>query len=118
MGIQWDIAVFDLLIGWLMFDPSDINTLTDFQRNTKAFIGRLRQSGRPEVLTVNGRPALIVQDAAAFERMIEEHYRAYLVEAGRVGIEQMEAGKTRPWKDAKRDIRARVAAAKLKRRSA
>jgi hypothetical protein len=101
-----------------MLRPDDVHSLTEFQRNTKAALVRLRESGRPEVLTVNGKAALIVQDPAAFTRMVEGMDRDYLIEAVRVGIEQMESGKTRPWKTAKKDIQARIAAAKRKRRSA
>jgi prevent-host-death family protein len=50
----------------------DIRSLTDFNRNTKAHLKRLEQTGRPEVLTVNGRAKLVVQSAGAYERLIKE----------------------------------------------
>ncbi len=76
-----------------MFKPNDVHSLTEFQRRTKAALGRLKKSGRPEVLTVNGKAAVVVQDAAAFTRMIEHMDRHHLIEAVRVGIApQMEDG--------------------------
>ena len=54
-----------------MIAMQDIRSLTDFQRNTKAHLKRLKSTGRPEVLTVNGKAELIVQDAAAFEDMLD-----------------------------------------------
>ena len=45
----------------------DIRSLTEFKRNTARFISRLRETGRPSVLTVNGKPALVVMDAAAWQ---------------------------------------------------
>jgi PHD/YefM family antitoxin component YafN of YafNO toxin-antitoxin module len=48
----------------------DIGSLTDFQRNTKAHLKKLRRSGRPEMLTINGKAELVVQSAAAYERLI------------------------------------------------
>jgi hypothetical protein len=54
-----------------MIALQDIRSLTDFQRNTKAHLRRLKSSGRPIVLTVNGRAELIVQDAVAFEDMLD-----------------------------------------------
>ena len=54
-----------------MIAIQDIRSLTDFQRNTKAHLKRLKSTGRPAVLTVNGRAELIVQDAAAFEDMLD-----------------------------------------------
>jgi len=54
-----------------MIRPEDIGSLTDFHRNAKADLKRLRRSGRPELLTVNGRAVVVVQDASAYQRLIE-----------------------------------------------
>lgn len=51
-----------------MIDVRDIYSLTDFQRNTRRHIKRLRRTGRPVVLTVNGAAELVVQDAEAYQR--------------------------------------------------
>jgi hypothetical protein len=37
-----------------MVHLEDIYSLTEFQRHTKEHIERLKQTGRPEVLTING----------------------------------------------------------------
>lgn len=52
-----------------MVKTSNIKPLTDFVRNSKAHIQHLRETQSPEVLTVNGEAAVVVQDAAAYERM-------------------------------------------------
>ena len=52
-----------------MFTTNDIYPLTDFQRNTKDHVKRLKDTKRPEVLTINGKPSLVIQDAAAYEEM-------------------------------------------------
>jgi hypothetical protein len=49
----------------------DILSLTEFHRHTREHIARLRATGRPEVLTINGRAELVVQDAAAYQRLLE-----------------------------------------------
>ncbi len=54
-----------------MIRPQDIGSLTDFARNTKAHLKRLRRTGRPELLTVNGKAEVVVQNAAAYQRLIE-----------------------------------------------
>lgn len=54
-----------------MFSSSDIHTVTDFSRKPADHIRRLNNSKRPEVLTVNGRPAVVVQDAQSYETMAE-----------------------------------------------
>jgi PHD/YefM family antitoxin component YafN of YafNO toxin-antitoxin module len=64
-----------------------ICSLTDFQRNTKSHLRRLKTSGRPEVLTVNGKAELIVQDAAAYEEMLDA------IRGIQRGLDEMKAGK-------------------------
>ena len=54
-----------------MIKPEDIGSLTDFARNTKAHLKRLKRSGRPELLTVNGKAEVVVQNASAYQRLIE-----------------------------------------------
>ena len=54
-----------------MIRPEDIGSLTDFARNTKAHLSRLKRTGRPELLTVNGKAEVVVQSAAAYFRLIE-----------------------------------------------
>ena len=58
-----------------MIRVQDILSLTDFHRNTKAHLRRLKQSGRPEVLTIDGKAELVVQDAAAYQRLLSASER-------------------------------------------
>jgi len=53
-----------------MVRPEDIGSLTDFNRNTKAHLKRLRQTGRPELLTVNGKAEVVVQTASAYQKLL------------------------------------------------
>lgn len=52
--------------------PKNVHSLTDFQRNTKEHIDKLRESGEPHVLTVNGKAEVIIQNATAYQEMLEE----------------------------------------------
>ena len=54
-----------------MIDLNEIHSLTEFQRNVKTYIGRLKKTGRPVVLTVNGKAELVVQDAVAYQRLLD-----------------------------------------------
>jgi len=58
-----------------MFRSDDIHPITDFVRHHKRHHKDLRASGRPEVLTINGTPELVVQDVRSFEREVEEAQR-------------------------------------------
>jgi PHD/YefM family antitoxin component YafN of YafNO toxin-antitoxin module len=54
-----------------MIRPQDIGSLTEFQRNTQAHLKRLKRTGRPELLTVNGKAEVVVQNASAYQRLID-----------------------------------------------
>jgi hypothetical protein len=59
-----------------MIKVQDILSLTEFHRHSRQHIARLRTTGRPEVLTVNGRAEVVVQDAAAYQHLLERLRRA------------------------------------------
>ncbi len=46
---------------------TDIMPITDFTRNYKKVIAKLKKTGRPFVLTIDGKPALVIQDAGSFD---------------------------------------------------
>jgi prevent-host-death family protein len=48
----------------------DIHPLSDFKRKTNALIQQLKSTRRPVVLTLNGRPELVVQDASAYQSLL------------------------------------------------
>ena len=77
----------------------DIDSLSNFKRNTPEFLSRLKESGHPVVLTVNGKAELVVQDTASYQRLMERAERAERAEEReslRVAVEEMKAGKGRP----------------------
>lgn len=53
-----------------MLDLNNIHSLSDFNRNSKEHIERLKESGEPEVLTVNGKAELVVQDAESYQELL------------------------------------------------
>lgn len=50
----------------------DIQSLSRFKRSTGALLDRLRKTGNPLVLTINGKAELVVQDAAAYQQLREQ----------------------------------------------
>lgn len=54
-----------------MVDLRQIFSLTDFLRNHKGHIALLAKSGKPIVLTVKGRPSVIVQDAESYQILLD-----------------------------------------------
>jgi hypothetical protein len=49
----------------------DIHSLTDFKRFTSSYVKKLRENRRPMVLTVNGKAALVVQDALSYQKLLD-----------------------------------------------
>ena len=87
-----------------MVNLTDIHSLTDFQRNAKAYLERAKKSGRPLVLTVNGRAAAVVHDAVGYQKLLDALDRAEAMEAIRRGLASMKKGEGRPLKDALEDL--------------
>lgn len=54
-----------------MFSSSDIHTVTEFSRKPAEHLRRLSETKQPEMLTHNGKPAVVIQDAESYERMAE-----------------------------------------------
>ena len=80
-----------------MIDLSqDIHSLSDFKRKTTEFVARMKKSGHPVVLTVNGKAALVVQDAASYQRLLELAERAEMLDFLRESRADMEAGRAEP----------------------
>ena len=54
----------------------DIQAMTTFRRNPSGFMKHLKKSRRPMVLTVNGKAEVVVQDAEAYQRLLDIAARA------------------------------------------
>jgi prevent-host-death family protein len=74
----------------------DIHSLSTFKRKTSEFLGRMKKSGHPLVLTVNGKAELVVQDAASYQRLVEQAERTEMLEFMRESLADIEAGRTEP----------------------
>jgi prevent-host-death family protein len=77
----------------------DIQSLTTFRRRSGDFMKQLKKSKRPVVLTVKGKAAAIVQDAEAYQRLLDIAARADSEEGIRQGLEDVAHGRTRPAKE-------------------
>lgn len=84
-----------------------IESLTAFKRDSASMLKRLHRSGEPVVLTVNGKAKVVVQDAAAYQRLAEraaQSDRAETIAAIREGLADVEAGRTKPARAALRAL--------------
>jgi PHD/YefM family antitoxin component YafN of YafNO toxin-antitoxin module len=66
---------------------------------------QLKKSKRPVVLTVKGKAAAIVQDAEAYQRLLDIAARTDSEEGIRQGLDDVAHGRTRPAKEVFDEIR-------------
>lgn len=88
-----------------MIDLREIRPVTDFQRNMKHYVARLRQRKAPLVLTVNGRAELVVQHADSYQELLERLDRAETVAGVNEGLSQFAAGAGKPARKALEALR-------------
>jgi prevent-host-death family protein len=77
----------------------DIQPLTTFRRRSGDFMKQLKKSKQPVVLTVKGKAAAIVQDARAYQPLLDIAARADVREGVRQGLEEARLGKGRDVED-------------------
>lgn len=68
---------------------NDIHSMTAFKRDSTGLLEHMRKSGRPLVLTINGKAEAVVLDAASY-RDVAEHLDA--IARIRRGLEQAKKG--------------------------
>ncbi|MGH7839793.1 MAG: type II toxin-antitoxin system Phd/YefM family antitoxin [Candidatus Binataceae bacterium] len=85
----------------------DIQSLTNFRRKSGEFLDENRKSKRPLVLTVNGKAAAVVQDAEAYQRLLDSAARADIYEAIRQGVDDLAHASARPAREVFEELRRR-----------
>ena len=78
-------------------------SLTDFLRNHRELIERLRESGAPELLTINGRPELAMQSVEGYHELLDRLDHAENV----VGLWRAYSGGFQDFKEALAGLRER-----------
>ena len=72
----------------------ETHTLKDFQEQTPSFLQQLKDTGQPLVLTVDDETGVVVQDAAAYQKLLDLVEEARAVESIRQGLADRDAGRT------------------------
>ncbi len=84
----------------------DIQPMTAFRNHSAEFMLHLKETGRPVILTVNGRAAAVVQDAEAYQHLLDLAAEASAQEGIRQGLEDLANGRVRPASEVFNEIRA------------
>jgi prevent-host-death family protein len=80
----------------------DITSVSEFKKRIREIFSQVHRTGRPVVITVNGRPDVVVLDAAVFERKLSALNVRALLAAGEADVA---AGRTRSARAAVRALR-------------
>ena len=84
----------------------DIQPMTTFRNHSAEIMRHLRDTKRPVILTVNGKAAAVVQDAEAYQRLLDLAAEASAEEGARQGLDDLADGRVRPAGEAFDEIRA------------
>jgi prevent-host-death family protein len=71
----------------------DIKTVSEVKKNLRAVLEQIRNSGRPVVVTVNGKPDAVLIDVKTYERKLKSLNLVSLLAEGEKDIRQE---RTRP----------------------
>jgi prevent-host-death family protein len=84
----------------------DIQPMTTFRNHSAEIMRHLKETKRPVVLTVNGKAAAVVQDAEAYQRLLDIAAEASAEEGIRQGLEELAQGLGRPAEEVFDELRA------------
>ena len=71
----------------------DFRSVAEFEQDPREILRQVHRTGRPVVVTVKGRPDVVVLDAATFERRLKLVNLARLLAEAEADVR---AGRTRP----------------------
>jgi prevent-host-death family protein len=71
----------------------DIQSLSVFKRDSSKFIKQMKKTGKPIILTVNGKAAAVVHDPDSYQEYLREKDRQETIAAVKRGIADFEAGR-------------------------
>lgn len=91
-----------------MFKTEDICSMSDFVRNARAHADRLRTTRRPEVLTLNGAAELVVQNADAYQELLDRIDELETLAALNEAAGEIDRGEGRSAEEAEARLRERL----------
>lgn len=100
-----------------MIQPDDVTSLTDFKRDTPAHLRRLRKTGRPCILTINGKAAAVVLDPKTYAKLARQIEHAEVIAGIQRGLDDFAAGRAKPARAALEATFAKLRAARRRRKN-
>ncbi|MBW4597512.1 MAG: type II toxin-antitoxin system Phd/YefM family antitoxin [Brasilonema angustatum HA4187-MV1] len=72
----------------------DIDSLSNFKRNTPKFIEQMKETKEPVILTINGKAEVVIQDAQAYQTLLDRLDYLETVQTIERGLQDVKDGKT------------------------
>ena len=93
-----------------MYNTSDIHSLTDFNRKSAEHIKRIQETGRPEILTVQGKAAAVVLAPETFDKLTQAAEYAETLETIKRSMAEHKTGLSQPAGQAFDEMREKLKA--------
>jgi hypothetical protein len=87
---------------------TDIHPVSDFTRNTKKYVQRLKKTGHAEVLTIDGEGEVVIQSTEAYQKLLDAVELAETLPILRKSLEEAKRGEGRPARKVLEEIAASV----------
>ena len=91
-----------------MYTTSDIYPVSDFNRKPSEHIKRLQETKRPEVLTVNGKAALVMLTPDLYDELLQQTELLRSLQKIEEANADFEQGRSRPASEAFAELRQRL----------
>ncbi|MBX3179565.1 MAG: type II toxin-antitoxin system Phd/YefM family antitoxin [Candidatus Hydrogenedentes bacterium] len=82
-----------------MIQAQESYTLVEFTQHAMDHIARLKSSGQPEVLTVDGKAEVVVQDAAAYQALLDRLDSIEAIASVKASMAEFERGEGIPFQE-------------------
>jgi PHD/YefM family antitoxin component YafN of YafNO toxin-antitoxin module len=79
------------------------------QRNTSGFLQQMRDTGHPVVLTINGKAEIVVQDAASYQKILDDLDELESIAGIKRGLADVAVGRVTPLAKFEKEFRKKHA---------
>jgi hypothetical protein len=86
---------------------NNIHPVTDFTRNTRKYIQRLKKTGNAEVLTVDGEAQVVIQSTTAYQKLVDAAQLVETLAGIQRGLDEADRGEVRPAREFFRELAAK-----------
>ena len=90
-----------------MYATEERSTLTEFLHDPQSHLARLKDTGNPEILTVDGKAEAVLIDADRYQEIMDRLYEAETVAAIQEGLAAVERGEFKPADQVFSELKAR-----------